>query len=228
MRIHVLVAMLFVTSSAILAGALSVNGVCEFGVCASPDVLALGQSTFNSFYGGIVLANSDRYVIDWTNLGTNFSGTLGSLYPGLQIGYLGNLSNGPTAADVITVDFLQGVASSLTSESHTYGRSGFFGGSLAAGSSIEALFLIDGMLQSTEGPFFSSTSFWSGTSSGTVSGLSDPLIYDDRYVFTVAAGSMPGAGVNSGSLTLFIPEPGSFILAAAGLAVAAAFRKRLR
>jgi len=191
-----LAAALFFVNAA-FAGAISVNGACELGNCASPDTLGSGDSQSEPFDFIYIFGNGDQFQIqgvlsgrntagtEWTDAGTQFT-----------ITFLGNGGNAaPSAADVFTIHLLQnfqnaGVASGNFGADIHVG----FGGPIAlAGSSAARQLFLGNTPQPLLGPFSPPPALFSASFSDYfISGLANPLLFDNRFAASFGAGSNRG------------------------------------
>src|ERR1700723_1141613 len=81
--------------NAAFAAAVSVNGTCELGDCATPDTLASGETLSEPFNFIYTFANGDTFQIQGVIGGANTAGTMwtdGGTQ--LTVAYLGNGGGG--------------------------------------------------------------------------------------------------------------------------------------
>lgn len=186
-----------------LPAALLVNTTCELGTCASPDTLAADTSTSATFDFIYTFANTDMYRV-YGDLGASNSTTDGT---GIRIDltavYLGNAAGGLSANDVLTTDMLQNYTVSGSLDGNYFERSDAnISGPIAGDSSFEAQLYYNGNGLGAIGPFVG-PGFYSGASDADLSGLTNPLSADFRFIFTFGEGSAPGAMIST-----VVPEPG--------------------
>lgn len=183
------------------ADAISVNGTCELGDCATPDALNPGGSNSGTFSYIYTFGNGDKYGITGSYGSSYLSGSTSISFKALA-NYIGP---GPSAgADLLPVDLLQdynfsGDADGTYSVSATLTQVGD-----APGSYTSSQLFYDGQGLGLMGPYFGpgSAPF---SSSQSLSGLTEPLAADFNYTFYFAQGTSP------------VPEPARGGLVAAGL-----------
>jgi hypothetical protein len=219
-RLLVLFFLVLVATTAGFAAAVSINGACELGSCASPDILNSGQSTHDPFDFTYSFLNTDSYHV-FGSVGTSNSGGVG-IGVTLTAVYLGNTNSTTSQADVLTIDFLQDFADSFTSGVFSEGESIYFYGPIASSSSATAQLSFDGKtlpLQSFApgGPSFV------GFTNITLSGLTEPLAGETVEAFSFGQGSNVGATIST-----TMPEPSSFLFALIGVFGLLALRSILK
>lgn len=116
--------------------AVTVNGTCQVGNCASPDVVSTGNTPSTAFNFLVTLPNSDQYRIAGTINPSTGSNTVGINSP-FTVLYLGNAAGTASGADVINLDVLQNFTLSFPFRMSTESAQGGFGGAIAQGSSVE-------------------------------------------------------------------------------------------
>jgi uncharacterized protein (TIGR03437 family) len=192
------------------AGAISVNGTCELGNCVTPDTLGIGDATSDPFDFVYVFGNGDQFQIQGVLSGRNTSGTIWT-DAGTQftITYLGNgASAAPSAADVFSIHLLQNFENAGLS-SGTFGADihvGFGGPLTPAGSSAARQLFLGSTPQPLLGPFSPPPALFSASFSGfPISGLGNPLLFDNRFSVSFGAGSNPGATIIFSLPQIFLP-----------------------
>ncbi len=181
------------------AGAISVNGTCQLGNCATPDTLAIGQSVSQPFNIIYTFANGDSFQIQGTLAQAN-SGINNYSNAGTQVTatFLGSESGTQSGTDVITVELLQNFQGGQTVSSSTASDSlyGGFAGAVAATSAAERDLVIDSTALPPLGPFGPSTTTFSASNTGiVVGGLGNPVLFSNRYIATFGVGSGIGATI---------------------------------
>ena len=213
-------------SAAAFGGAISVDGLCEVGNCASPDVLSAGSSISSPFSFTYTFADTDSYQVTGTLTASDTMGSGFSLFvAGPTVTYLGNGGGTVSGADTLTIDFLQNFVVSFTAGSFSESIAGTFGGALASGSSAAGQDFLDGHALPLMGPFPSSAPFSESFNNVSLSGLTSPLLFDARFTDVFAAGSAVGATINSNPT---VPEPATAGLMLAGLTALIGLRERSR
>ncbi len=225
---------LFIGSA--FAGAISVNGTCEFGVCTPADTLSEGNSLTNPFNFIYTFANTDQYQAIGTLAATNLSNSTGYIEitaAGITLTYLGNNSGTASGSDTLVVDFLQNFQTPFGSGTGNNGFeyiSGSFGGPLANASSVQGQGISNsGTAQAVLGPFFAPTPFSaSNTNQPTKVGPTTLLDFKDTILF--AAGSGIGSTINvsnTPSPATPTPEPSAGLLMTGSLFLLFRFRRML-
>ncbi|HLG97310.1 MAG TPA: hypothetical protein VKX49_13445 [Bryobacteraceae bacterium] len=198
---------------AMFADALQISGtggtICEQGTCVTPDTLLAGSSLAKNFDFFYTLANGDQYEFVGTVNESNTSTFDFSLDAPFNVVYRGNTSN-PSAAsqsDTLTFDILQNVNDTNASgQGHETVRGSFAGG-IASTSSVQGELFVAGQNIGLLGPFLASGgAFSQSIANVTVSGLTDPVLYDQRRIFSFASGSLVGADIVNGTASP-VPEP---------------------
>ena len=210
-------------SACVYGGAVRVNGVCEVGNCASPDVVGSGNSLLTPFNFTFTFGNGDQYQINGSFTVTNSGGFFITAPFGLSYIGPGGASAG---TDVLTVDLLQNVATTVTSGAFNETLRGSFGSGLGAGSSVQGEISFGGQALPLQGPVSPPNAF-DLTVSGTqlTNMATNPLLIDEQRVFTFGAGSAIGASIANNET---VPEPGTFVPLGAGLLILAARRCKTR
>ena len=214
------------------AAAININATCEMGNCASPDILAEGNTLSVPFSFVYTFANSDQYsvtgIVGASNL-TNTTGIARISPRSIELIYLGNSTNSASAADTLVIDFLQQYQRPPGTGTGTTGfesMSGDFSGPYASTSSVEGqVFSFGGTAMLLMGPFLPPNPF-------SVSLTNQPLsfaptqILDYRVTAVFGAGSSVGATISiDGAPT---PEPATCLIVSNGILVlAAAARRRM-
>ena len=209
--------MLLFSASVTFAGAVTINSVCEFGTCGSPDVLTLGGATSINQTFTFTFANTDEYSVSVT-FSASESASCCALTGGVTFGsaiYLGNSTHSASAADTLIVDILQNYTY-VSGGSGTFNEEGVIvtlGGGIAAGSSLTFNQLVGGnslgILGPVPGP---GSAIIPGNTGVALAGLPNPLLIDWRYTDAFAAGSTAGAFIAGP-----VPEPASLVMTAASL-----------
>ncbi|HXB72286.1 MAG TPA: PEP-CTERM sorting domain-containing protein [Candidatus Acidoferrales bacterium] len=207
------------------AGAISVNGTCEFGACTPVDTLAEGTSLTDPFSFVYTFANTDEYRATGTLAARNLSNTTGIVriaLTGLTFTYLGNDSGTPSGADSLVIDFLQNFQTPFATGIN---RSGFeaingtFGGPLANASSVQGqVFSNGGTAMALLGPFFPPAPFSSGSVTNQLFAFGPITLADFRYTISFGTGSGVGATFNIDNTAPTVPEPSAWLLMAGGVA----------
>lgn len=207
--------------------AISVNGTCELGNCASPDVLAPGGSDSGTFNFTYTLANSDQFSLSG-NFGTSLSSGFNSI-TGMNVSvvYLGNVHNAtaPSGADTLVSHELQGSQYPFTSGFFFEQLNTVLFGPIASNSSVSEQFSVDGQALPVLGPF--------GPPGGSASvknvnltGLTNPLLEDLQLTFDFGAGSKPGSTILV--VTSSVPEPNEIAMIVLPLSALVFFGLRRR
>jgi uncharacterized protein (TIGR03437 family) len=192
------------------AGAINVNGTCELGNCVTPDTLGIGDTLSDPFDFIYVFGNGDQFQIQGVLSGRNTSGTIWT-DAGTQftITYLGNgASAAPSAADVFSIHLLQNFVNAGVT-SGTFGADihvGFGGPLTPAGSSAARQLFLGSTPQPLLGPFSPPPALFSASFSDfPISGLGNPLLFDNRFSVSFGAGSNPGATIIFSLPQIFLP-----------------------
>jgi hypothetical protein len=135
-----------------------------------------------------VLAGQNTGGTDWKDSGSE-----------LTVNYLGNSAAAvPSGEDVLNIGLLQNYQNAGDA-SGTFGAGIYvaFGGPLtSAGSSASREFFVGGKAEPLLGPFSPPPALFSGSFSDfAISGLGDPLLFDNQYAVSFGAGSDPGATI---------------------------------
>jgi uncharacterized protein (TIGR03437 family) len=197
-RLHSNVLAILIAASPAFGAAILVNGNCQVGNCASPDVVAVGSTSSTAFNLVITLANTDQYRIAGTVNFPNSATAIGVTVP-FTIAYLGNASGTNSSSDSITIDFLQNDANTTTSGKFFETTEGGFSGPIAAGSSLQGQLTIGGRSLPVQGPFPSPSNFSATSGATPYTGLGNPLSFDLQRVIVFGAGSGVGATVYNGT-----------------------------
>ncbi len=220
-----LTSLLVVASS--FGAAISVNGICETGTCASPDIIAIGNSATTSFNFTYTFANTDQYQVAGSFLGGNTSGPDYTIP--YTVTYLGNAGGGNASADVLTIDFLQNYQYTRTSGTFTETLRGGFAGPIDPSSTVQGRLFVSGQALPVQGSFSPPSNFSVTLGGQAVSGLGNPLFFDIQRTDTFGAGSGVGASIINATPST-VPEPSSLVLFGSGLGLAGllmARRKRV-
>jgi len=232
MRLQVFLKASFLLLSFILltgtafANAISVNGTCEVGSCASPEIQAANTTTINPFNFSYTFGNSDQYQLQGTVVST--STVSASTFLATEsvnnfiVTYLGNGSGGNSAADTLTIDFLQTFQNSLTGTGTYFeGISGTFGGSLGNATSATGQFIHDGQALPVEGPFSPPPATFSDFVSNVPGTFSGNSLFDARFTLTFGSASAVGSSItiNNSPAPVATPEPSTYSLLAGGLSL---------
>ena len=196
------------------AAALNVNGVCELGSCNSPDVLRPGATlAATSFDFTYTFSNTDSYRL-FGNISASNSTAGNSISFGqnLTAVYLGNATGTASQTDTLTTDLLQNYLVSFTSGTFYENANVYFSGPVSAASSATAQLSLGGQDLPLMGPFTPAGPSSESFANVFLSGFTNPVLNDFRYIYTFNGGSMAGAAIGS-----MVPEPSSFLLLTAGL-----------
>ena len=189
---------LFLVGVACTFGAsVSVNGNCQVGNCASPDVAAAGTAPNTPFNFVITLPNADRYRIAGSVEATS-SGNSVDLQAPFTVNYLGNASGKGSSEDVLTIDISQNYEYKPRGGRFFEVTRGGFEGPIAAGSSMLGQLFVGGQALPQQGPFpvpAATKSFLVNSGPLPLTGLGSPLLLDLRRTVTFAAGSEVGSKV---------------------------------
>ncbi len=216
----VLLSSLLLVPSLALPAALSVNGTCELGSCASPDSISyptvIPTTPFNFTYtvGSDTYALTGTYTTGYTDSGSNIGITLSAVYTG---------SAPSTAADTINVHLLQNIFDD-SAGSFDGAYSEHIPVKVGAGSMFTGQLSFDGQGIGTIGPLSAGT--YDITKTANLTGLDgNTLSADYNLIFAFAAGTAPGTGT---SVLSSVPEPTQTIPIAFGLVVfgLGAFRRK--
>jgi hypothetical protein len=232
LRVLLLVAVIFMVPCIVEGAALSVNGICEVGDCASPDVLSVGGSASFDVSFVYTFANGDEYRIygGFTASEPVLNETLFNELSVNGVTYIGNSTGGavPSGTDTLLIDQLQGYTINYTSNTFFNAGPGYtsppMGGGIAAGSSYEQQSFYEGQGLPALGPYTvpGTPEAFSGT---TLSGLENPLMFDLHFTETFEAGSPVGSFI--GSPIPEIPEPSGMVFVLAG-GLLLVFRYKMR
>jgi hypothetical protein len=180
------------------------------------DSLNLGDAVNGSFQFAYTFANTDNYEITGTYSASEARGAGTSIGFVVNAFYLGNSTNTASANDVLRVDLLQNYLYPYALDGTYFASAGgSLDPSVAPGSSFKAELTYNGQSVGVIGPF-SGPGFQSGSTSATLTGLTNPLAADFSYTYDFAAGSTP------------TPEPTALALSAAGLLAVGVFKIRRR
>lgn len=190
-RVAALVVVFGIAGQSAFAGAVLVNGVCQVGNCASPDIIAMGTSVTTSFNFTYTFPNTDTYLISGSLIGTFGQGILVPF----NVIYVGNASRTTSGTDVLTIDFLLNFQSAFTSAGFNELLTGGFGGPISPASSVQGRVTVSGRALPLQGPFSPPADFSVSVENQAVSGITNPLRYDEQRTFTFGAGSGAGAEI---------------------------------
>jgi hypothetical protein len=211
---------MLVSPALVSAAALTLNGVCELGTCASVDTINPGQSVGGSFSFVYTFANTDRYQIT----GSYFASTdaAGDVPIGInfQATFLGNSTNNISGTDTLNADLLQKYNWPYTAGVFNEYSSIIFSGPYAPGTNAIEHLSENGQALPNIGPVTTSSSI--AINNITLTGLSNPLSSDFNIDWVFAAGSQVGATINETPT----PEPGAFYLLGSGVGLLALMRSR--
>jgi uncharacterized protein (TIGR03437 family) len=191
-KLHCL-ALLIATATA-FGAAVSVDGVCQVGNCASPDVVSSGNSPSTAFNFVITLPNTDQYRIAGSVNPSTGSNTVGISSP-FTVAYLGNATSTASGADVITLDVLQNFNLSFPFRMSTESAQGGFAGAIGSGSSVSIQLVISGQALPVVGPFVAPANFSFQSQAYPLNPVTNPVQFDVHHTFTFAAGSQIGATI---------------------------------
>lgn len=182
----------------LFAGSLSINGTCELGNCATPDTLADGRSISQPFNFIYALANGDEFQIQGVLAESNSNGDYSNVGTQVTATFLGNTSGAPSGADILTIDLLQNFQHGQTVSTGSFFDTlyGGFSGPIARASSAERDFSVNTTALPPLGPFTATTSLFSASNPNmSVSGLANPVLFNNSYIASFAAGSGAGATI---------------------------------
>jgi len=177
--------------------AVSVNGTCQVGKCASPDVAAAGTAPSTPFDFVVTLPNTDRYGIAGSVNATD-SGNRVDIQAPFTVTYLGNASGTASGEDVLTIDISQNFEYQPHGGRFFELTRGGFEGPIAAGSAVLGQLFVGGQALPRQGPFpvpAATKSFLVNSGPLPLTGLGNPLLLDLRRTITFAAGSGVGSKV---------------------------------
>ncbi len=179
--------------------AISVNGTCHVGNCASPDVAAAGTAPSTPFDFVVTLPNTDRYHISGS-VEASASGNSVDLQAPFTVTYLGNAAGKDSREDVLTIDLLQNCEYTPHAGRFFEVTRGGFEGPIAPASAVLGQLFVGGQALPVQGPFpvpAASRSFWVDSGPLPITGLGNPLLLDLRRTITFAAGSGVGSKVSN-------------------------------
>ena len=174
--------------------AVSVNGTCQVGNCASPDQAPTGTSPTTAFNFVITLPNSDQYRIAGAINAINAPSAPRLVSP-FTATYLGNSTGTVSGADVVEIDVLQNFQLNFTLRTSTESLQGGFSGPLAAGSNVQGQLLLSGQALPVMGPFPAPANFSFKSPSYNLMALGSVVEFNVRHTFTFAAGSGVGSTI---------------------------------
>jgi hypothetical protein len=209
-------------------GAISVNGTCEIGNCAFPDILPINSTTSGYFSAIYTFPDTDSYRVIGSFSAQNTNGDSWSFSIGISMTYLGDATGSPSGADTAIIDWLQNNENVCVGCSGTFGEGtgGSFGGPIAANSIAQAQLFVDGSPLPVIGPS-SPPGSWGGSFGNVpISGLTNPLLFEWTDTFTFGAGSGVGANITQG--VVVTPEPSTLLLLGTALLGLALVGNRLR
>lgn len=182
--------------------AISANGTCQIGNCTSPGTLSQGQSTGPSTFSFVyTFSNTDMFEVSG---GYYASGNGPNIEFGATAAYVGNSTNSPSHADMLSVDLLQDFSSTSSLDGvYNYGAT-LSQANVASGSYVTADLSFGGQSLGMVGPYYGIGSENVG-SGAVLNGLGDQTLADFNYTFSIAAGSP------------VVPEPADLGLVALGL-----------
>ena len=174
--------------------AVTVNGACEVGNCASPDVAKPGTAASTPLNFVVTLPNTDRYRISGS-VDAKASGNAVDLQAPFTVTYLGNAPGLVSSEDVLTIDISQNFEFRPRGGRFFEVTHGGFEGPVAAGSAVLGQLFIGGQALPPQGPFPAAPSFSAKSDPLPLTGLGNPLLLDLRRTITFAAGSGVGSKV---------------------------------
>jgi hypothetical protein len=187
---------------ACFGGAISVNGTCGQGNCATPDTLSIGGSTSINSSFVYTFANGDMYQVSTFFPVSNPNGFMG-IGPSSIISatYLGNGSGGVSAQDVLSINLLQNLQSPITTGSETAGGYpifGVLGGGIASGSSLATQYSEGPIVSPVLGPLVGPGDVSAVQANFSISGTTtNPMLWDGVVTDTFQAGSAIGSFIDS-------------------------------
>ena len=184
---------ILISTPGAFAASVIVNGNCQVGNCASPDVVATGGAISTAFNFTVTLPNTDRYQIAGSVNSSAAGASLSVVSPFMVI-YEGNSGGTSSANDTITLDVLQNFHLGFTLRESTESAQGAFSGAFGAGSNVQIQLIINGQALPVMGPFTPPANFSFKSASINITSTSAPL-FDVHHVFTFAAGSAVGATI---------------------------------
>jgi len=187
-------------ASACFGGAISVNGTCGLGDCATPDTLNIGSSTAINASFVYTLPNGDMYQIStFFPISNPLSVGLPSLSQSTIIDatYLGNGSAGASSHDILSINLLQNLQANpgfLSIVAGGYPVFGILGGGIAAGSSFTTQSSSGIFVSPILGPFIGPGNVSGVQPSFDNSGtITNPTLDDSQITETFQAGSAVGS-----------------------------------
>ncbi len=199
LRIYLpLVALCFAAPSLCPAAVVTVNGTCELGECASPNILLYGSSTDQSFTFNYTLPNTDTFKITgFYSASSSSSGT--QIKFNVRVLYLGNLTQTPSENDTLTINLLQDyLYPGSLDGTYSYSNHFHIGKYVAPSSTVQTDLFYEDQDVGTIGPFTGPGNF-TGSASADLTGLTSPLSANYRYMFFIAAGSVTAATNTEGA-----------------------------
>lgn len=217
-KFALLLALCLPPSSFVFAAALNVNGACQLGNCISPDILPpgsfIGSTSFDFTYR---FPDTDTYrLFGYFFASESSTGHSIDFMQDLTATFLGNASGSVSQRDGLTADFLQNYNVAFSAGTFNEHMTVYLYGPLGPGSSATGQLILDGQGLPLMGPFVTPGGHSESFGNVFLSGLSNPLLNDFRYVYIFGSGSDVGATIGG-----VAPEPESVILAGLGLIVAA-------
>lgn len=209
------------------AEAIQVNGTCEVGNCASPDILGINSSYAHPFDFTYMFANTDSYHLSGTVVG-NFSSS-GQVFLGITdfaATYLGNSAGTSSGADSLVSDFLQRFQTTAGPGTAFESIGGVFGPGLGLATSASGQVLFGSTTLPLLGPFTAPPNEFSEQLSNLPVTFTSPTLLDYRYTLNFGQGSQVGSSITiNPTEPSSVPEPSSLLLMGTGVITAFSARR---
>lgn len=200
--------LLAVTAARLLGqtAGVQVNSTCEIGVCdAGVSTITNGTASTNLNFT-YTFSNGDQYLITGSLSGTDTSNSYGSLTAPFVVEYTGPYATS-IGTDVLAVEIFWNYSNVFTSFSFSETVRGQFAGSVTGSSTVTGQDIFGGNVVPQLGPFSPPGAFNMTVSSGTLTGLSNPLLVELVRTYTFGAGTPIGGQITNGTASPVAPPP---------------------